>query len=242
MKILIIGSKSLRPSMIFEENEFTMENIIYKGKEGSYYKGTVLDNHVFYISRNFNTGDIAPHDLDYDEMFRIIKSFEVDAIFATCVVGSLNPKFTPKQILVLDQFIDFTKHRKFTSYSHNFNFTDFTEPFNKKLRNILIKNFNESSILCQDTGCYVCVDGPRFETAAEVRAFGILGGDVVGMTLVPEVIFAKESRIPYATVAVISNLGAGLAPSVDISEINLIASECMSKVAIVLKKAIGKYK
>lgn len=59
-------------------------------------------------------------------------------------------------------------------------------------------------------GCYVCTDGPRYETLSEVRMFAALGGDVVGMTGVPEVVLAKEIGIEYGALAMVTNLGAGL--------------------------------
>src|SRR5207249_4014838 len=85
-----------------------------------------------------------------------------------------------------------------------------TEPYCAELRGALNAAVNASGDVAQDRGCYVGVEGPRYETAAEIRMFALLGGDVIGMTNLPEVVLARERQLCYAAIAVVSNLGAGL--------------------------------
>jgi len=116
--------------------------------------------------------------------------------------------------VVLDQFIDLTRQRDLTWFDGDeVAHTDFTEPYCSELRRALWECACEQGLDVRDGGCYVGVDGPRYETAAEVRAWRLLGGDVVGMTGLPEAVLAREAGLCYGVLAVVTNPGAGLAAS-----------------------------
>jgi len=90
---------------------------------------------------------------------------------------------------------------------------DVTEPYCSRLRNIMISAAGELGLEFHGAGNYVCSEGPRFETAAEVRMFRQLGGDLVGMTSVPEAVLAREKEMCYATIAMVTNFAAGISPN-----------------------------
>lgn len=90
---------------------------------------------------------------------------------------------------------------------------DFSEPYCPEIRRALLSEAARMGVELRPSGCYVGVEGPRFETPAEVRALALLGGDVVGMTGLPEAVLAREAGLCYATVAVVTNPGAGLGPA-----------------------------
>jgi 5'-methylthioadenosine phosphorylase len=79
------------------------------------------------------------------------------------------------------------------------------------LRKILTETLKEKGFRYHDRGTYVATEGPRLESAAEIKAFALLGGDVVGMTMVPEVVLARELQMHYAGLAVVTNPAAGIA-------------------------------
>jgi 5'-methylthioadenosine phosphorylase len=85
-----------------------------------------------------------------------------------------------------------------------------TEPYDPDLRGILRHVADEEGLAVVDGGTYVCANGPRFETPAEIRMYAGFGGDLVGMTGYPEVALARELALPYASVGVVSNPAAGL--------------------------------
>ena len=88
---------------------------------------------------------------------------------------------------------------------------DYTEPYCPEIRDVALKAAAELGYKAHDHGVYVCTEGPRFETPAEIRMFAKLGGDLVGMTNVPEVVLAREAGICYATVSLVTNYAAGIA-------------------------------
>ncbi|NLZ92943.1 MAG: S-methyl-5'-thioadenosine phosphorylase, partial [Firmicutes bacterium] len=107
--------------------------------------------------------------------------------------------------------------------------TDFTEPYCAELNAILLQSARGVGLELLQGGVYVCTEGPRFETPAEIKMFKQLGGDLVGMTNVPEVVLAREAGICYSTVALCTNFAAGISPTVlshqevlDVMENNVI--------------------
>ncbi|HHY48024.1 MAG TPA: S-methyl-5'-thioadenosine phosphorylase [Firmicutes bacterium] len=175
--------------------------------------GTYGEEEVAFIARHGWTHSIPPHKVNYRANISALKQIGVTRIIATSAVGSLNPDMKPGDCVVLDQFIDFTKARASTFFDGGDGgvvHTDFTEPYCKEIRACLIKAGQDLGIPTHVRGTYVATEGPRFETAAEIRMFRLLGGDVVGMTNVPECVLAREAGICYAAVAVVTNFAAGI--------------------------------
>ena len=125
-------------------------------------------------------------------------------IITTTACGSLREEIGRGDLVIIDQFIDFTRHRKI-SFHENFNdgpkHTPMAEPFDKRLRKILIKTGRELGFKIHDKGTVVTIEGPRFSTKAESRMFRAWGADVINMSIAPEAILANELGIPYASIA-----------------------------------------
>ena len=168
---------------------------------------------VAFIPRHGKEHSLLPHQLNYQANIWALKEIGVKRIIATSAVGSLNRKFPPGTMAAIDQFLDFTKQRPFTFFEKGDAFrahVDMTEPYCPELRERIKKAASACKIPIQLGGCYVCAEGPRYETAAEIRMYQKLGGDVVGMTGVPEVVLARELGICYAGISTITNWAAGL--------------------------------
>jgi len=122
-------------------------------------------------------------------------------------------------VLVSD-FIDFTRSRGVTYWDSvsdvpiDVMHTDFSHPYSPELRQTLMQSARLLKIDFVDEGVYICVEGPRFETPAEVRMYESWGADIVGMTGLPEAVFAREAGLRYATVAIVTNFAAGLTDTV----------------------------
>lgn len=168
---------------------------------------------VAFIPRHGKEHSLLPHQLNYRANIWALKEIGVKRIIATSAVGSLNRKYPPGTMAIIDQFLDFTKQRPFTFFDQGDAFrahVDMTEAYCPELRERIKKAATLCKIPIQPGGCYVCTEGPRYETAAEVRMFQKLGGDVVGMTGVPEVVLARELGLCYSGISTITNWAAGL--------------------------------
>lgn len=177
--------------------------------------GKLSGNQVVFVSRHGPDHSVAPHRINYRANIWALKSLGTEEVFSTSATGSLNPEMTAGHFVVCDQLMDFTKSRTSTFYDNPVRgvaHADFTDPYCETLRRKVIAVLEKTDIPFHAAGCYVCTEGPRFETAAEVRAFARLGGDVVGMTNAQEAALAREAELCYTNVAIVTNMGAGISP------------------------------
>ena len=152
---------------------------------------------------------IPPHRVNYRANIAALKKLGVTAIFASTAVGSLNIEYSSGTLLLLNDFFDATAGRAKTFFDDRAVHVDMTEAYCPRLRSLLQMTAHDLNIFLQERATYLCTDGPRFETPAEIRAYASLA-DVVGMTGVPEVVLAREANISYAGVSIVTNLAAGI--------------------------------
>lgn len=170
---------------------------------------------LIFLSRHGPQHTIPPHKINYRANMKALQMLQVDRVLATYAVGSLHREIPPLSLVAVDQFIDATHGREGTFFdggSSGLAHIELTEPYCPALRERLLALAAARQLEIRPTGTYVCTNGPRLETAAEVRMYAQLGGDVIGMTGVPEAPLARELGIHYAAVAFSINWGAGLNP------------------------------
>ncbi len=160
---------------------------------------------VAFIPRHAEGHHNPPHKINYRANIWALKRLGANKIIATNTAGSLHKSIKPGTIVTPEDFLDFTKTRIGTFYDDKTVHVDVTKPYCPKLRSTLI-----STGKVEDGGVYVCTEGPRFETAAEIRMFKILGGTVVGMTGLPEAVLARELEMCYASLCLVSNYAASI--------------------------------
>ncbi len=172
------------------------------------YKG----KRIAFMPRHGKTHNVPPHQINYKANIQALYQLGVKKIFTTAAVGSMRLSMPPGSLVIIDQFIDFTKSRPTTFYEdgEKVAHVDMTDPYCIDLRQHLQKTAKDIDIPVIFGGTYACAEGPRFETPAEIRMYERLGGDVVGMTSVPETVLAKERGMCYATVAMVTNFSSGM--------------------------------
>jgi 5'-methylthioadenosine phosphorylase len=166
-----------------------------------------------FLARHGKKHYVLPHQLNYRANLWGLKNLGVKRIIATTAVGSMNQQLAPGSLVLIDQFLDFTKQRSLTFFDNGEVYRahiDVTEPYCLEIRKALQTAAAQLGITVSDGGCYVCTEGPRYETPAEIRAFKLLGGDVAGMTGVPEVVLARELGVCYANISIVTNWAAGI--------------------------------
>jgi 5'-methylthioadenosine phosphorylase len=187
---------------------------------------------VLFLSRHGKGHAYPPHLVPYRANLWALKELGVRWVLGINTVGGINPLLEPGDFVVVDQFLDFTKGRPQSFYEGKFSpdfeygggekhkrlladkrvvHVDVSEPFCPNLRRLLFKVLEGKGFRFHRRGTYVATEGPRLESAAEIAAFKLLGGDVVGMTMVPEVVLARELQLHYAGLAVVTNPAAGIA-------------------------------
>jgi 5'-methylthioadenosine phosphorylase len=194
-----------------------------------------------FLARHGAKHQIPPHKVNYRANIWGFKELGVERIITVNAVGGINPELAPGQIVILDQMIDFTDGRKSTFYEdEQVVHVDFTEPYCSELRHAIHCADKKLGIVFHNKGTYIAVNGPRLETAAEIRAFANLGADVVGMTGMPEAILARELGICLAGIAIVTNYAAGIAGNkLTTKEVVEKMAEMSEKVKAILKETFS---
>lgn len=161
-----------------------------------------------HANNESTTGEhIPPHKLNYRANVCAVKAIGAQRIIATNSVGTMG-NHMPGSFFVPDNFVDFTKTRPNTFYDNETVHVDMTDPYCSEIRDSLLEALYKNHLELY-SGVYVCTEGPRFETPAEIKMFSTFG-DVVGMTGLPEVVLAKELGLCYASICIITNKASGL--------------------------------
>jgi len=214
-KIAIIGGTGVYDPHLLEDIRHIAQNTPYGSVEINVGRYEGIE--VAFIPRHGKKHSVPPHLINYRANIMALNMIGVKSIIATAAVGSLHSGFKPGQYVLADQFLDFTKTRKSTFYEggeRGVVHCDMTVPYCSQLRQVLAKTGEEIGIDVHNGGVYVCTEGPRFETAAEIGMYRQLGGHLIGMTSVPEVCLARELGICYANICIVTNFAAGISPDI----------------------------
>ncbi len=178
--------------------------------------GTLGGHRVAGLMRYGPQRNTASHHINFRANLWALRELGVERIVSQNAIGSVNPMLQPGDVVISDDFIDLTKNRPLTLYDTDRSWVrvDMTEPFCPEMRRALVTATRSVFGRAQDGGTFMCVEGPRFETPTEIRMYHQWGADIIGTPLVPEVVFAREAGICFASIAPIINYGAGLAPAV----------------------------
>ncbi|SFJ88616.1 S-methyl-5'-thioinosine phosphorylase [Methylophaga sulfidovorans] len=204
--------------------------------------GTLNGKKVVFLPRHGDRHSIPPHRINYRANIHALKAIGVTDILAVAAVGGITDKFTPGVLSVPDQIIDYTHSREQSFFSEQFradNHIDFTWPYDDELRETLLKAAADAGLSALDGATYAAVQGPRLETAAEIRRLARDGCDLVGMTGMPEACLAREAELPYATLAVVANWAAGITNNVlTMDEIQQTLAEGIDDVKTIIANVI----
>ncbi|MFC1486488.1 S-methyl-5'-thioadenosine phosphorylase [Thermoproteota archaeon] len=159
-----------------------------------------------FIPRHGRNHTISPHRVNYRANVWALKQLGVKRIIASTAVGSLREDYGPGTFVIPDQFIDRTKKRLDTFYDGGqVCHISSADPFCEQLRHFFIKAAQKLELDVKTSGTYVCIEGPRFSTRAESRLFQMWNADIVGMTLYPECILAREAELCYVSISMVTD-------------------------------------
>lgn len=158
---------------------------------------------ILKLSRHGPGHLIPPAQVPFRANIFALKQLGCTHIIATGACGSLRQEFKPRDLVLPDQIIDRTYRRPGTFFENAAVHVEFAEPFCPVLRRILIEAGGATPP--HDRGCYVCMEGPAFSTRAESLMHRLWGGDLIGMTAMPEAKLAREAEIPYALIALVTD-------------------------------------
>lgn len=205
--------------------------------------GTKDSFELAFLARHGLDHSTPPHKINYLANMKALQMLGVKHILATNAVGSINRAIPPGGLAVLADFLDFTHERAATYYdggNTGLVHTNMETPYCPMLTAQILKLAPQFDLLIHPQAVYVATNGPRFETPAEIRMYAMLGGDVVGMTGVPEVVLARELQMHYAALAYSINWASGITEKMEfVSErLDLIRTRMTALMFRVLQEPI----
>lgn len=204
MKIGIIGGSGLDdPDILKDPNEVEITTE-YGTPSSCLLSGKINDVEIVILARHGRKHQYSPTQVNNRANIKALQQAGVTHIIATTACGSLRKEIDRGHLVLLDQFIDFTRFRKNTfadSFENGMVHPVMAHPFDERLRKKLYKTAEQLDLNVHARGCVVTIEGPRFSTVAESKMFRMWGADVINMSTAPEAMLANEVGIPYAAVA-----------------------------------------
>jgi 5'-methylthioadenosine phosphorylase len=204
-KIGLIGGSGLENPDILKSPHEKSTDTPYGKPSSPLLCGSLNGTEIVILSRHGWHHTIPPSKVNNRANIIALKEIGCTHIITSTACGSLREDIGRGDLVIPDQFIDFTRHRNITFFEEfepgKMNHTPMADPFDRYLRDLIIATAAKIGLLVHERGTLITIEGPRFSTRAESRMFRIWGADVINMSVAPEVTLANELGIPYASIA-----------------------------------------
>ncbi|NOT86196.1 MAG: S-methyl-5'-thioinosine phosphorylase [Methylococcaceae bacterium] len=245
-KLAIIGGTGLTQLANLNILKHTQLSTPFGVPSAAYVHGELNGRELLFLARHGNPHTIPPHKINYRANIWGLKELGVTQIIAVAAVGGISSAMEPAHIAIPNQLIDYSYERKHTFFEGDLQqvtHIDFSYPYTESLRTDLIAAAKQAKVPVSNNGTYGCTQGPRLETAAEIRRMQQDGCDLVGMTGMPEAALARELELEYAALTVVANWGAGIvAGEITMAEIEQHLHKGMANAALILQAFLTESK
>lgn len=240
--LAIIGGTGLTQMQGLEVVNRRQVSTVWGDPSAEIVEGRISGQSVLFLARHGHPHVIPPHKVNYRANIQALKDAGATAILAVNAVGGIHPDCEPAGLMIPDQIVDYTYGREHTFFADDLEevvHIDFSWPYDEKLRQLLIDQARHLELPVMDKGTYAATQGPRLETAGEIKRLANDGCDIVGMTGMPEAALARELDLPYACVALVVNMAAGLTDEIiTMDDIEKALSDGMGKVLNLLEASV----
>jgi len=243
--LAIVGGSGLAQLSSLTETRRIAARTRYGEPSAPLTLGRIGGAEVVFLARHGDAHSVPPHQINYRANIQALKDAGATGIAAVATVGGIRREFGPGALVVPDQILDYTWGRAATFFEapgSKVTHIDFTEPYSASLRARLLAAAGACGEAVADGGVYAATQGPRLETAAEIRRLARDGADLVGMTGMPEAALAREAGLEYATLAVVANHAAGMGDSaraISLTTMESVLKLAMQRVLRILERLAG---
>lgn len=199
--------------------------------------GETQGRKIAFLPRHGNNHSIPPHKVNWKANIHALKHLGVTHIIATGATGSLKENLKPGDVVIPDQFIDFSKNEHTYFNEGQFYHVSLADPFCPDLNQQLIQAAKELSIPVHEKSTYLRIEGPQFSTRAASRMYRQFA-DLIGMTVVPEAILAREQEICFSVIATITDYDVWAEKPCSYAEIKKVMAKNLENTKKILEKVI----
>lgn len=211
-RLAIIGGTGLDSLGVLQVEKREVVHTPFGEPSGPITRGNLFGWEVLFLPRHGYSHHLPPHQVNYRANLWALKEMGADTMLAIAAVGGIRNDMGPGRVVIPDQIIDYTWGRASTFFEdapEKVTHIDFTEPYCGELREHLLNAAFDAGVDAVNGGTYGATQGPRLETAAEIKRLEQDGCHLVGMTGMPEAALARELETCYACCAVVANWAAG---------------------------------
>ncbi len=220
----VIGGSGLYELEGLERVERVRLETPFGDPSDAFITGELAGRRMVFLPRHGADHRLLPHELNYRANVWGMKKLGVDRLISVSAVGSLREEIEPGHLVLVDQFIDRTRHRPVTMFGDGVVVhVPLADPVCSPLRTKLYELRAVTDTTVHNGGTYLCMEGPQFSTRAESLLYRQWGCHVIGMTNMPEAKLAREAEICYVTVALATDYDCWRAPDEDVSVEEIIA-------------------
>jgi 5'-methylthioadenosine phosphorylase len=240
--LAIIGGSGLTQLACLEIARREVVRTPYGEPSGTLTHGRIGQQEVVFLARHGHGHTIPPHRVNYRaNLWALVKAAGAEGIVSVASVGGIRADLGPGALVVPHQIVDYTHGRPATFFDGGeapVVHVDFTEPYDRALRERLLCATEAVGIKASGAAVYGATQGPRLETAAEIDRLERDGCAIVGMTGMPEAGLARELETPYAAICVVANWAAGRgdsASAISFERIEAVLQESLGQVRRVIE-------
>jgi 5'-methylthioadenosine phosphorylase len=240
--LAIIGGSGLTQLACLEITRREVVRTPYGEPSGTLTFGRIGAQEVVFLARHGHGHTIPPHRVNYRaNIWALVKAAKAEGIVSVASVGGIRDDLGPGALVAPHQIIDYTWGRPQTFFDGGeapVVHVDFTEPYDRSLRERLLCAADAAGIEMAGAAVYAATQGPRLETAAEIERLARDGADIVGMTGMPEAGLARELETPYAAICAVANWAAGRGDSaekISFEQIEVVLQESLGRVRQVIE-------
>jgi 5'-methylthioadenosine phosphorylase len=238
--VAIIGGSGVYDPGLFKNVKRVSMHTPYGATSDDIEVGTLEGVAVAFLPRHGRGHRLPPHKVPYRANMWALKQLGVERVLSPCAVGSLQERVKPGDIVLVDQFIDWTKKRDYTYFDgpktvH----ISGADPFCAELVALFGKEAKRLKLPAHKGGTYLCIEGPRFSTRAESRMFRQFA-DIIGMTLVPEAQLARELEMCYLSIATSTDYDVWAEKPVSVDEILRVLDQNVANSRRLIQETMAK--
>lgn len=235
----IVGGSGIYAIPGLEDVSSEVVETPYGAPSAEIVKGQLGPNRLLFLPRHGRHHQLPPHQINYRANVCALKKLGATHVVSLSAVGSMREEIEPGHVVVVDQYIDFTKRRSSTFFEDGIvGHVMFADPVCPLLSAALGDASEAAGATVHRGGTYLCMEGPQFSTRAESRLYRQWGVSVIGMTAMPEAKLAREAELPYATLALATDYDCWHESAEDVSVETVVA--VLKQNAELARRAVAK--
>lgn len=238
-EIGIIGGTGVYDPQLLEDSIQVKVHTPYGNTSSPITLGTYMGRKVAFISRHGDSHTIPPHRINFRANIHVLKELSVTRVIATAATGSLREEYKAGDVVIPDQFIDFSRNVHTFYDEGKFYHISLADPFCSELRELLIGVTKSLGIPFHEKGTYLKIDGPQFSTRAASQMYRQFA-DLIGMTCVPEAILCREKEMCFGCIATVTDYDVWADKPVSFDEIKQVMARNLENTKRILQELIPK--